>query len=352
MNLICFKNILLDALEKAKSCTSRSLPICQHFLLEASDDKLSIATTNLETSIKVFCDADIKEKGSICAPDKLFSIIKQAPDERIFIRVREKNLFIDSGKSHFRLAGLEKDEFPEMYVKKGELEIDLLSFLKGLKKVAFAAEISNYGHLNSIYCSSGMAVATDGRRLAKTEINGIYKALIPISAVRNILSIFAGVDKALLSINENRLHLSTDDIQFATQLMDANFPDWQTVIPKKFTTKVKINRKSFIDTIQRVSLINNDFATKFEIKDKKVLVSSASSIGESKEEIPAETNGEITIAFNAKFLIEGIRVINSDEIIMKFVDKVSPCVIEPVNSTDSDKGYMYIVMPLQLRSEE
>lgn len=157
-----------------------------------------------------------------------------------------------------------------------------------------------------------------------------------------------------MRMNEYRVYFESENIVFATQLVDAKYPDYKSVLEdgKDMPIEFTVDRMGLIDVLKRLSLVNKDFLVRFNLNNTELIIDSSSDVGSGVETLQVNGKGKIEIGFNARYLIEGLRVIEGEDVRMKLKDSMSPCVIEPVDPGYFEKGFMYIVMPIKLREDE
>ncbi len=337
-----------------------TLPILSNILLEAKGTKLRLNTTDLD--IGIFCEiaVDIIEEGAITIPAKRFGdIVRELPSGDITISVKKNNQVDIEGKQcRFKLGGLPKDEFPKFpeFKDKEAIQIEQATLKEMLRLTSFAVshEESRYvlnGILIEISDNILRVVATDGRRLAKIEkklpaaIKKEIAVIIPIKAVQEIsrnlrdegsLSLIVGANQALFDIN---------DVLIATRIIEGEFPNYNQVIPKPAKNRIKMNTQEVLSSIRRANLLSTpDFqAVKFEIFPNKLVISkSTPDVGESREVIPVEYDGEeMMVGFNPQLLIDFLKNINDEQIHMEILGTDKPAVMRL-------QDYLYLALPMRI----
>ena len=337
-----------------------TLPILSNILLEAKGTKLRLNTTDLD--IGIFCEiaVDIIEEGAITIPAKRFGdIVRELPSGDITISVKKNNQVDIEGKQcRFKLGGLPKDEFPKFpeFKDKEAIQIEQATLKEMLRLTSFAVshEESRYvlnGILIEISDNILRIVATDGRRLAKIEkklptaIKKEIAVIIPIKAVQEIsrnlqdegsLSLIIGANQALFDIN---------DVLIATRIIEGEFPNYNQVIPKQAKNRIKMNTQEVLSSIRRANLLSTpDFqAVKFEIFPNKLVISkSTPDVGESREVIPVEYDGEeMMVGFNPQLLIDFLKNINDEQIHMEILGTDKPAVMRL-------QDYLYLALPMRI----
>lgn len=337
-----------------------TIPILSNILLETKGAKLKLNTTDLDIGISCEIPVDIIEEGAITIPAKRFGdIVRELPSGDITLSVKKNNQVDIEGKQcRFKLGGLPKDEFPKFpeFKDKEAIQIDQATLKEMLRLTSFAVshEESRYvlnGILIEISDNILRIVATDGRRLAKIEkklpavIKKEITVIIPIKAVQEIsrnlqdegtISLIVGVNQVLFDIN---------GVLIVTRIIEGEFPNYNQVIPKPAKNRIKMSTQDVLSSIRRANLLSTpDFqAVKFEIFPNKLVISkSTPDIGESREVIPVEYDGEeMMVGFNPQLLIDFLKNINDEQIYMEILGTDKPAVMRL-------QDYLYLALPMRI----
>ncbi len=343
------------------SARASALPILGNILIESKlKGEIQLVGTDLEVGISTILPADVKTEGSITIPSKkLYDIIRELPEDEIEITVAKNNAVnIRSGKAFFKIMGLGKEDYPKFpeFDEKEAIEINQAVMKEGLALTSFA--ISNdetryvlNGILVSIKGKQIHFVATDGRRLAfvnkELEKNQKpYEMIIPNKAVQELQKILTwdGVVKVIPANNQVVFHFG--DTLLISRMIEGKFPNYEQVIPKDEKTLSLTNREELLSAVRRASLLtsNDSPAVKLDfIKGKMLISSRAPNLGESKEELPAETNGkELTIGFNPNYLADALKHLDIETVSLSLTDSDKPGLLK------GKEGYLYVIMPMQL----
>lgn len=355
------KNLLLNATQNTiAAIPSRStLPILTHFLIETTKEFLKITATDLEICIRKKIAVLTAEEGKLSIPAKKFQeIIREIPDEVIEIEEVKNNSIVIKGKNcQFRLLGFSPSEYPEIPIIKGKELTFSAEILKDLiEKTYFAVskEETRYvlnGILLELDNNYIRLVASDGKRLALAEkkitniVEGNY--IIPQKAFVELIRLLDGKADVKLTISEkgNQIAFELEDSELITRLIEGNFPNYQEVIPEGSSNKLVIDRSLFLSALRRASIFTtiDSLATTLEIRKDKMIVSKITpELGEAREEIDIEYEGEeMVINFNPNYLIDALKIIAQDKICFELNGTDKPGVIR------IDKEYIYLVLPMQ-----
>lgn len=347
-----------------RGITNRSpLQILDGILLEASDDKLKITGTDLDLTIETYVDCEIIEPGSIIINSRIFGdIVRKLPNDIIDIDVNEdNNVNIICKNSEFNIQGNDSKEYPMIPIVKEDESFYLSKELlkSAIKHTVFATSQDDSrptlrGVLLEIKDGVMSFVALDGYRLAlKTmdvPLDLELKMIIPGSALNEINKIVDDSEENIKVISsEKNIIFDVGDTRIYSTLLDGQFFNYKDIIRENHETSVIVNKSEFQNALERASLLAKEEKAnliKLEIKDNMITILSNSEIGNVHEEIPVEIEGiDVYIAFNARYILDGIKNMESEDIELNFMGELSPCIIEPTEERD----YIYLVLPVRAR---
>lgn len=345
-----------------------TMPILSHFLLTAEKQEQYITATDLETAFKEPVGLKVSDEGRMCIPaKKLFEIVREMEGEITLESADTKWVKVKCGKSHFRLACLTPEEFPvwPSLTTSGEsaeqVEIDSLLLLEMIDKTLYAA-----GESDTRYVLNGLlfnikadgtliVVGTDGHRLAlsKKTVNfnpkDEKKFIFSRKSLSELRRFLNDESKAVkITLGKNHILFEIENIQFLTRLIEGTYPNYEQVIPSSNEKTMLIDRNTLIKSLRRVSIMSKErsSAVKVDIDSKKMGISASNpDIGEAKDEFSVDYSGEpITLAFNAKYILDALNVMGAEKIVLKLNEPLSPTLIMEDGSDD----YKYVVMPMRL----
>jgi DNA polymerase-3 subunit beta len=384
MSFEIHKREFLKGLSLIQSVTGRrtTLPILSHILMEWEKNSLYLTGTDLETGIREELPATAQQSGKASVSGKkLYEIVRELPEETIQIQKKENHwITLQCGKSLFNLVGLDPDEFPSLptYQDGYFSRVSTHLIKEMIEKTAFAAsnEESRY-HLNGILflqkkqgpVSSSTEqegkeilrmVATDGHRLSLIDregetIHGIEKGIIiPKKGVLEIKKMIGeGDEEAAMEIYFDQSHgfFKFGKSLMVIRLIDGEFPEYEQVIPKGNDKKLVMEKERIYGCLRRVSTMASERVEGIKVSLKKNSVEISSyhqDFGDAKEEVEVVYEGPpLEMGFNARYLIEALNVIDTDEVIMELKDEGSPGIIKPPSSKDSSHQ-LCIIMPMRI----
>ncbi len=368
MKISCKKQNLVNGLNTIQKVISSktTLPILSGILFETFNNEIKLTGNDLTTAIETSVEANIINEGSVVIPSRIFGdIIRKLPGEIVNIEVNENNnVYICSESSEFNIKGESSKEYPELPEEKDSIQFKIpCDLLKNMIEQTIFAISQNdskpilMGSLFKIKDKVLTIVSIDGYRLAirtaNIDSNLDNSLVIPgkaLSEVNRIFSSYSEQEKAKISFTNKHAIIVVDNVRIITRLLEGEFIKYENIKPTDFKTEVIVNRKNFLDALERAQLMSNEGknnSIKIEIKDELMCIRSNTEKGNIKEDVNITLNGEdLEIGFNPKYLIDGIKVIDSDMIKINLSSPISPCLITP---EDYD-SYTYIVTPVRISS--
>lgn len=368
MKFSCDKISLLNAVNKViKGVTPHTtLPILQGILLTAKDNKLVMYSTDMEIGIECKVDAEIVEEGSIVVSSKVFSdLVRKLPENTIYFTTDQDYIVnIKCGLSEFTISGNSSEEFPDIpeVLKEITFSINQNVLKEMIKMTSFcvAQDMTRpilTGILMEISKNTINMVALDGYRMAiKKYISedlllkefDDFSVVIPGTTANELVRIMEdNDDNVYVSFTGNQILFEINDTKVISKLLDGNYMNYKAVIPKDFKSIVIIEKDDLIGAIDRASLLasNKSNLIKFTFNERELIISSNSEKGKMSERVNIDIEGNlIEIAFNSRYLLEALRVIDSEKIKMNMINSINPMIITPVEDDD----YLYMVLPVKL----
>ena len=340
--------------------TKATLPILSNMLCETKDTLIKLNTTDLDIGISCEIPAHIYEEGAITIPAKRFSdIIRELPDGDVTIHAHKNNqIDIEGEKYRFKLIGLPKEEFPKFpeFKDKEAVKIKQSDLKEMIRLTAFAVshEESRYvlnGILLEISGHTIRMVATDGRRMAKIEkklSSAAHKdtaVIIPLKAIQEINRNLKDEGSVSFVVGTNQVLFDIEGVLIATRIVEGEFPNYNQVIPKEVSQKLKVQTLDFLSVLRRAHLLSTqDFqAVKFELfKDKLVVSKITPDVGESREELEVEYgSSELMVGFNPQFFIDVLKNIDEDMTEWEFMGSDKPGILR-------QGDYIYLALPMRI----
>lgn len=367
MKLICSKNELLKSVNiSLKAVPSKTtMPILECILIDASASEIKFTTNDMELGIETKVKGIIEEKGIIALDAKIFSdIIRKLPDNDVIIQTDTNlNTTITCEKAKFTIPGKEGDDFAYLpVIEKNEgIELSQFTLKEVIRQTIFsiAANENNKlmtGELFEIKNNILKVVSLDGHRIAirKIELKESYsdkKVVVPGKTLNEISKILSGEVEDLVQIffTDNHIVFEFDDTIVVSRLIEGEYFRIDQMLSSDYETKVCINKREFLDCIDRATLFVKESDKKpiiINIEDESMQLSINSQIGSMKEDIDIEKEGkDIMIGFNPKFLIDALKVIDDEQISIFLVNPKAPCFIK-----DENESYIYLILPVNFNT--
>ncbi len=365
MKIVCDGLDLADAVMKvSKAISNKNVnPILEGIKLSTDEDYLYLTATDLELTIENKIKSEIKIEGDVVIPGKFFGeYIKKLNNEQIELTSDDSNnLSIRYADSFGKIQCYNASEYPT--TKKLDFDNSFEITQKDLKdliqKSVYAVSTDDTrpilkGVKIEVNNSLVTAIALDGFRLALNSkpvrnVSNSCNIIVPAKSLKEISNLLNDSDDYVkLNIQRNYLMVEVENTKISTRLLDGEFINYKQIIPSAFATNVIINKQQLENSIDKAMLfsrVDKNNLVKFEINDKIMIVSSHSEIGENKDNISISLNGkELTIAFNARYFSEALRVIDDEYIKLSFNSSISPCVITGNENTN----FVNLILPVRI----
>ncbi len=365
MKFICSQKKFLESILTVQKAVSSktTLPILEGIYIETYKDVLKLVGTDLELGIESYLKAEILMEGSVVIPSRILSeIIRKLPDADLEVVVLEGyRVKISCLNSIVTIQGLAPDEYPELPAIEEEepFEIKQKMFGEMIHQTIFAVAVDEArpiltGALLEVEEKEVHMVCLDGYRLAYRSgqlknPQPLRKIVIPGKSLSEVSKIMTDPEKPV-SITFSNHHVLFDMgyTRVISRVLEGEFINYKQIIPDEYKTRVKIDTKLFSSGIDRAALIAREGKNnliKFNIQESNLIITSNSEAGQVYEEIPILLEGkEMDIAFNAKYFVDILKVIEDSDICLDFTTNVSPCVIRPLHG----KEYTYLLLPVRV----
>lgn len=366
------RNALLKTLGHVQSVVERrnTIPILSNVLIEAANGEVSLTATDLDLEIIEKAKADITSDGATTVPaHTLFDIVRKLPDGAevcLALNADGNRISVDAGRSHFTLACLAKEDFPEM--SGGDLphvfSLSSVELNRLIDKARFAisTEETRY-YLNGIYLHVAdsengkrlRAVATDGHRLAQVEqdlpdgAGDMPGIIIPRKAVGEMGKLIDEFEGGIeVAISDTKMRFTFADTVLTTKLIDGTFPDYTRVIPKGNDKIMELNSRVFAQAVDRVSTISSDKTRSIKLAldtDRVVLSVNSPDSGTAVEEVASSYSADaFEIGFNSRYLMDILAQVEGDTVQIHLADPSAPTVLKDL----VDENALYVLMPMRV----
>lgn len=368
-------SIQQDAFQQAIAAVQRATatrviqPILGHLLIESiGTDQLRLSATDLDFAIETMVPATIEEPGKTTIGAKiLLSIVSKLPKDTVQVDVNSATQLarIQCGSSQFNVRTLPAEEFPviQQIDQEQSVEVSLSAFIRAVQHTAFAAasyEANNV--LGGVYfkLSSGQLemAATDGSRLARSietlegsTIAEAVTAIIPARILQELMKLMgpSSAETLRIGIKDGQIAFRTPTFYMLSRLLDGQYPQYEQLIPKEYKMVAYANRQALINSLERATVMANDRTNIVKMtfdKNTLSLMSQTPDVGDSKDNMAIQYEGdELNVAFNYKFVLDALKVIESDDVRLELNGGLSPTLFK----SRDENGYLCLVMPVQVK---
>ena len=341
--------------------TRTTMSILECILIDASTNEIKFTANDMELGIETIVEGEIIEKGKVAIDAKIFSeIVRKLPDNDITIETDDNyTSTITCEKSKFNIAGKSGDDFSYLPVILKEKSISLSQFTlkETINQTIFCTSPNDNnkmmtGELFEVKDNVLKVVGLDGHRIAIRNINlsgnaDDVKVVVPGKTLNEISKILSSDAESVLNIyfTNNHILFEFDNTMVVSRLIEGEYFKINQMLSSDYETKVVINKKEFLDSIDRANLLIREGDKKpiiINITDGSLEVKVQSAIGSLNEDIDINKEGkDIMIGFNPKFLIDALRVIDDETVDIYLVNPKAPCFIR-----DKEENYIYLILPV------
>lgn len=364
MKIVCTKSDLLSGVNIAlKAIPSKTtLSILECILIDATTNEIKLTSNDMELGIETIVKGEIEQRGKIAIDAKILSdIIRKLPDSEVTIETNDNFIAkITCEKSNFTISGKSGDDFSYLpYIEKDKfIELSKFSLKEVIRQTIFSIsdnEANNRimtGELFEVKNNTLRVVSLDGHRISIRNINlkneyEDLKVIVPGKTLTEINKILSGEADENVNIffTNNHILFEFDETKVVSRLIEGEFFKIDQMISKDYETKVVINKKEFLDCIDRSMLLVKEGDKKpiiVNITDGSLEIKINSTLGSMNEDIDIMKDGkDILIGFNGKFLMDALRVIDDEQISIYLMNSKAPCFIR-----DDKDEYIYLILPV------
>lgn len=347
--------------------TKVTIPTIEGILIECGSNTLSLTGYDFEFGINTIMNVDVVEPGAIVINAKvLCDIIRKLNNDEVTIETNGTSVSIISGAAQYNITGIDADDYPELpSVNNGKrIELEQSIIYSMINQTVFAVADTEsskpvYTGLKFVIANGMLTmVGVDGYRLAIRKESIGYDGediefVVPKKTIKEIIKLFNLEDDKKISMLISKRHIvfEIDNYSIISRLLDGEFIDYQSAIPKVSSTTILINTNDAIDCIERtLPVIENNQKNPIRclFDGDQMRVSTVSSLGRVVDYTHANTSGDrVEIGFNSKFMLDALHASDTDEVKIELGGPVSPAVIKPINSD----SFIFLVLPMRLKNE-
>ncbi len=363
MKIVCKKSTLLNGVQiVSKAVPSKTtMSILECILIDVRNGEIKLAANDMELGIETRIEGEVIEKGMIALDAKIFlEIVRKLPDSNIKIETDSSlKTTITCEKAKFNIIGKSGEDFSYLPLieRNDSVVVSQFTLKEIIRQTIFSiADNDNNrlmtGELFEIDEDTLKVVSLDGHRISirKIGLKDTYaprKIVVPGKTLSEISKILSGdTDKDVnIFFTDNHILFEFDNTIVVSRLIEGEYFRIDQMLSSDYETKVRINKKEFLNCIDRATLLVKEGDKKpviINITDEAMELKMNTIIGSMDEEIDIVKNGkDLMIGFNPKFLIDALRVIDDEEVDLYMVNPKAPCFIR-----DEEENYIYLILPV------
>lgn len=367
MKIVCNKSDLVKGVNIVSKAVpgKTTMPILECILIDATTDIIKLTANDMELGIQTEIAGEIIDRGMIAIDAKIFSeIVRKLPDNEVSIETDDRlQTTIVCEKAKFDISGKPGNEFAYLPIieKDDSIVISQFTLKEVIRQTIFsiADTESNKlmtGELFEIKDNVLRVASLDGHRISIRKIElknpvSDYKMVVPGKTLIEISKILSGEAESMVEISYTNNHIvfEFDNTIVVSRLIEGEYFKIDQMLSSDYDTKVRINKKEFLNCIDRATLLLKEGDKKpiiIDIQDEMMELKIKSQIGSMNEEIMISKDGkDLLIGFNPKFLIDALRVIDDEEVTLYLMNAKAPCFIK-----DETESYIYLILPVNFNA--
>jgi DNA polymerase-3 subunit beta len=372
MKFIVSSSALLKQLQAISGALSSNtvLPILENFLFEINSGVLTISATDLQTTMNTTLAVEAKENGKIAVPSKiLLDTLKTLADQPVIFSINDENFGIEmsAGDGKYKLSGENGEDFPKIpkVENAAALVITASTLSEAISKTLFAVSTDELRPaMTGVYCQMSSEnitfVATDAHKLVRYRRRDAHadvtsSFILPKKALNLLKSSLPTEDVSVnIEYNATNAFFSFNNINLICRLIDEKYPDYEAVIPVNNPNKLTIDRSLFLSCLRRVSIYSNKTTHQVRLKitgsELQISAEDLDFANEAFERLSCQYEGEdIEIGFNARFLVEMLANLETEEVALEMSTPNRAGILFPVNA-DNNEDVLMLVMPVMLNT--
>ena len=378
MNVSVMQENLARGLQTvSRAVSSRaSLPVLANVLLKTEDSGLKLTATNLEIGINCWVPGKVDEAGEITVPARLITdLVASLPNQRIdlVLSAKDRTLKLTCGNNRASIKGIDADEFPVVAAigDSPATSVDSRVLREALGEVVFAAASDESrpiltGVLTRLAGDTMTLAAADNYRIAVRTVHldrpvqPELSIVVPARSYAELVRVLPDAEAPIeitVTPNKSQVLFHVEGVDLVSRLIEGQFPNYEPVIPAGHTSRAVIDREQFLAGTRRASIFARDSANIVKIElagegaDGEVngvaITAHAADVGDNADQLEAAVEGSSTsIAFNARYLIDVLANLGSDEAALELSGPLAPGVIRGIGKDD----YVHVIMPVRTAS--
>lgn len=359
MRIRAERDDLADVLSRAgRAVGTRSpLPILQGVLVDITGQTMRVTGTDLEVTVRTSLEVEVMEEGTTVLPARLATeAVRKLPPGAVVLEAKDGEIEITGGGPRFRFRELSVDEFPKVEEPDmtSAVAVDGTAFSAALGQVSVAASTDDARPiLTGVFFEHEAGklrmVATDSYRLAVRDVPAVdadLSGLVPVRALKE-LGRSVGSSELQVAVGDREATFGSSRGTLTARLIEGSFPNYRQLIPETYPSRLTIAREALLEAIDRASLVAEDhIPIRMSLAPGGVELSvSRQDVGGETEHVEAEYVGEeMTIAFNSRYLNDGVTAVDEETVVLDVLDPLKPGVLRGSEGED----FLYLLMPVRL----
>ncbi len=364
MKFTCNKSDMNEAINIVLKAVpgKTTMPILECVVIEAQGEELKLTTNDMSLGIETRLSAQIEDEGIILVNAKMISeIIRKLPDQEVYFESDDReNILLFCGKAKFNLSGKNHEEFPMLpqIEKQQKIVVSQFTLKEMIRQTIFS--ISNNEN-NKILTGELFEINGDEFKIASLDLHRVsirkmqlkesyegLKAVIPGKTLNEVSKILTGgiEDEVEIYFTKNHVLFELGKTIIISRLIEGNFYNINQMLTNDYETKITVNKRELLDCIDRATLLLREAENKpviMNVKNNEIKMEMNTKIGSMDENISIEKEGkDLRIAFDPKFLIDVLRVIDEEVVNLYMFNAKAPCFIRDEDS------YIYLILPVNL----
>lgn len=366
MKFRCERDTLAEAVATAyRAVASRTgaLPVLSGLLLRLESGHVELVGSDLELTIRVRVPAEVDGVGSAVLVARLLQeLMSRLAAGAVSVEIGEDQVKIEAGRFRSEVRTLAASDFPRLPEPQGDgVRVSAGPLGQGLRQVVPAASRDDArpiltGVLIASTADGVRLVATDSYRLAVRDLPGVSlleegrSVLVGAKGLTELQRLLPGGGEVGVHLGEREVTFRLDDTELTARLVEGDFPNYQQLIPSGYPNRLTVDRDALADAVNRVRLVGGQNRDSSPIRlamsnGGLELSATAQDVGQSYEPVEAKyEGGELTVAFNSQFLLDGLEAAGSSEVVIESIDPLKPAVLRSSESSD----FLYLLMPVRI----
>ncbi|MGI6168414.1 MAG: DNA polymerase III subunit beta [Christensenellales bacterium] len=362
MRFICEReelNAALSVVQKAMPLRS-TMDVLEGICIQAQKNSLLLRCSDMTLQIETVMSAQVEEEGQLVLGKLLFDIVRHLSSGMMEVTsISDSAAQVKSKKSRITIQALPGEDFPVMPKLRtiGEITLPRHVLKDLIRQTVFSTALDETkpiltGALLEIGKEGINMVALDGYRLALRHYPmpcaDEAKIVLPAKSLNEISRVIGEEGDVKLEYGAGYASIDMEHTKICTQLLSGEYTKYRQILSNEHQTRVRIERSALLNSIERASIMAKEARNnliKLSIDAETMVITSQSELGNTYDELPISCEGrDLEIAFNARYLLDVLKVLNDEEIYMDFNTNISPCMIRPVDS----EAFLYLVLPVRV----